>query len=273
MVSATFALLILGAGSRRTVPYYAPQPLLALDAHHDSHYKLLHNNIPKYNQMVLMAVDLVQQHAMDGGGYFIGTKATPPESPIGYPVSLFDQELVKPPRTSSYCSGSTYTVFIESLNFIFGKPLHQLSPDRMEALRMQEPDGSRREDGVKAWGWWNADGYGDNYALVQYLGMGDRIPAEDARPGDFMNISWKSRLGHSVIFLGWCVNKNGEAAVDYWASQPNTNGLGDQVSPLKDIKDLCVVRLTKPQNLFTFDPTAKVDKGVQGENPPSFSAH
>jgi hypothetical protein len=225
MVTAALASFAVSAISRRALPYFAPVPLLALDAHHDSHWKLLHTNIPKYNQMVLMAVDLVQQHAMDGGGYFVGVKANPPESPIGYPVNLFDQELLKPARTTSYCSGSTYAVLMESLNFIFGKPLHQLSPDRVEALRMQEPDGSRREDGVKAWGWWNSDGYGSDFSLVQYLGMGDPVPAKEARPGDFMNISWKSGLGHSVVFLGWCVNKNGDAAVDYWASQPGTNGL------------------------------------------------
>jgi hypothetical protein len=266
MVITALATVILGSQ-----PYFAPEPLLSQDSHHTLHFKLLLTNIPKYNQMVLMAVDLVQDHAANGGGYFVGLKATPPESPIGYPVSLFDQELLKPPRTSSYCSGSTYAAFIESLNFIFGKPLHPLSADRMEAIRMQEIDGSRREDGVKAWGWWNADGYGSDYSLVQYLGMGDRVAAVDARPGDFMNISWKSGLGHSVVFLGWCVDKDGEAAVDYWASQPGTNGMGDQISPLKTIRDLCVVRMTKPQNLFTFDPSAKVDKNVLGEQPPTFA--
>jgi hypothetical protein len=267
MLNTVFALLAL-----RFPLYFAPDSLVAAGAHHMSHFKLLHRNIPKYNQLILSAIDLVQEREPDGGGYFVGIKANPPESPIGYPLALFDQELLTPPRSTSYCSGATYTAFIEGLNIIFGKPLHQLTADRMEAMRMQEPDGSRREDDVKAWGWWNADGFGSDYSLVQYLKMGERIPASDAKPGDFMNISWKNGLGHSVVFLGWCVDKDGEAAVDYWASQPGTNGIGDQISALKNIRELCDVRLTKPENLFLFDPAQKVDRGVPGEPPPIFGS-
>lgn len=263
-----FTIAILAANPL----YFAPSPLTDMDAHHVSHYKLLRGSLPRYNQFVLMAVDLVQQHATDGGGYFIGPQAEPPESPIGYPVTLFDSPLIAPPRTSSYCSGSTYTVLVESLNFIFGKPLHPLSPERIEALRMQEPDGSRREDRVKAWGWWNADGFGSDFSLVQYLGIGEKISPGDARPGDFMNISWKNGKGHSVVFLGYCVNKQHEASIDYWASQPGTNGLGDQISPLREIKEICAVRLTKPQNLFAFDPSGKVDTSIPGDPPPVFGS-
>ncbi len=78
-----------------------------------------------------------------------------------------------------------------------------LSPERLEAIRMQEPDGGRREDLIKFWGYWNADGFGTHFALVQYSRMGQEIRPAQLRPGDFVNISWKTGLGHSVIFLVW----------------------------------------------------------------------
>ena len=107
-------------------------------------------------------------------------------------------------------------------------PEVRISPERFEAMRMQELDGGRREDWVKFWGLWNADGPGCHYALVQYSGAGSEIAPIHARPGDFMNINWKSGLGHSVVFLGWHKDSEGKKHVLFWSSQMGTNGLGDQ---------------------------------------------
>nr|ALS90601.1 MetaGeneMark_Unknown Function [uncultured bacterium] len=132
-------------------------------------------------------------------------------------------------------------------------------------MRMQEPDGGRREDGVKFWGHWNDDGFGSQYALVQYSGMGEEIKPADARPGDFVNISWTSGLGHSAIFLCYLTDETGAKRMLYWSSQPGTNGLGDQSSPLEKIKEVKFVRLTHPEKVFTFDPGKNVDRKVPGD--------
>src|SRR5204862_294184 len=116
-----------------------------------------------------------------------------------------------------------------------------LSPARLEAMRMQEPDGGRREDGVKFWGHWNDDGPGCQFALVQYAHMAQQIDSKRARPGDFMNINWKSGLGHSTVFLGYVIGDDGRKSVMYWASQKGTNGLGDQVSSIDKIKSVKIV--------------------------------
>ena len=202
---------------------------------------------------------------MDGGTYFIGLKADPPESPVYYELKLGSKSLITPPRKSSYCSGSTYAAFIESLNSILPEADSKLSADRFEAMRMQEPDGGRREDWIKFWGIWNADGFGSQYALVQYSNMGIDIKPEDAMPGDFANISWNSGNGHSVIFLGWYVNEKGQKGILYWSSQKRTNGYGDQFSPLSEIFNIKIVRLTKPENVFNFDINRKIDKKVPGD--------
>lgn len=238
---------------------------LSHGTYHTDHYKTFKKYTSGYNLEVLKAIDKVQSHAMDGGGYFIGKDSVPTESPTYYELKLFNKSLITPPRHSSYCSGSSYSAFIEALNMILSKKDKNLSPERLEALRMQEPGGGRREDWIKFWGIWNADGFGSQYALVQYSGMGVEVKPEEARPGDFVNISWKTGIGHSVIFLGWYMDEKNNKNMVYWSSQKGTNGYGDQVVSLERIKDVKIVRLTKPENLFRFDVNQKVNKDVPGD--------
>ncbi len=242
-----------------------PKTIWLEGTHNTRHAEIFGKYVTGYNLEVLKAIDTVQAKAMDGGGYFIGLKADPPESPIGYDLKIFDKPLIKHTRPTSYCSGSTYAAFIEALNSILKGKEKQLSDERYEALRMQEPDGGRREDYIKFWGIWNADGFGDDYAMVQYSKMGKRIKPSELRPGDFLNISWNSGNGHSVIFLGWYVDEKGEKNIVYWASQQRTNGYGNDVVPISRIKDICAVRLTNPDAVFDFDINANVDYSIPGD--------
>jgi RecA/RadA recombinase len=122
---------------------------LAGGTHHTRHAEIFGKYVKGYNYYALQAVDKVQATAMDGGGYFTGIKAVPTESPIGYKLTLFDRPLLEPPRTTSYCSGSTYAAFIEQMNLLFPDQGKELSSDRYEAIRMQEEDGgARRHDQV-----------------------------------------------------------------------------------------------------------------------------
>lgn len=239
-----------------------------LPAHHTRHAELFGPEVKDlpYNVAVLRGVDKVQSSAPDGGGYFANVHAKPAESPIGYELSLFGKSVLEPPRTTSYCSGSSYSAFIEALNVIFpAKDGHKLSADRFEGLRMQEPDGSRREDNVKAWGFWNADGFGTQFCLVQYLnGAGTEIKPSELRPGDFVNISWKSGNGHSTVFLGFCTQDR-KRCIRYWSSQKGTNGLGDQTSTVDKISEIKAVRLTHPEKIFEYDPKTKVNHAVPGD--------
>lgn len=233
--------------------------------HHTRHAEIFGKYVKGYNYYALQAIDKVQATAMDGGGYFTGIKAVPTESPIGYKLTLFDRPLLEPPRTTSYCSGSTYAAFIEQMNLLFPDQGKELSYDRYEAIRMQEEDGGRREDTIKFWGKWNDDGFGSHYALVQYAKMGKEIKPRHARPGDYLNISWKKGLGHSVVFLGWYKDENGQKHIVYWASQTRTNGFGDEVVPRERIKDVKIVRLVHPENLFTFDVNTTVQRDIPGD--------
>ncbi|MDZ7263095.1 MAG: hypothetical protein ONB16_00830 [candidate division KSB1 bacterium] len=242
--------------SRTSLPSAIPQHL----QHEEFFGKYVHG----INRAVLKGIDIVQAHAMDGGGYFTGKDSIPTESPVYYNLCLFGQPLIDVPRHSSYCSGATYAAFIEAINLLLADQARRLSPERLEALRMQEPDGGRREDLVKFWGYWNADGFGNHFALVQYSRMGEMIKPAQLRPGDFVNISWKSGLGHSVIFLAWVLD-DGERKMLYWSSQRATNGYGDQLVSLDRIKEIKAVRLSRIQNLFTFDINQPVTLEVPGD--------
>jgi len=279
-ISLVFALAVLLAPARGALAVersteavkdgggwvYVDTTAIPSGLRHVKHEAVFKKYAGGYNLSVLRAIDKVQAHAMDGGGYFTGMKAIPAESPIGYKLKLFGKALLVPPRTTSYCSGSSYAVLIEALNSIFPKGGSKLSPERREALRLQEPDGSRREDGVKYWGKWNDDGWGSNYALVQYSGMGEDIAPRDARPGDFMNVSWKSGRGHSVVFLGWYLD-GGRRGMVYWSSQKNTNGFSDVVCPLDSVESVRIVRLTQPGNVFSFDVEKQVQRDLPGDVP------
>lgn len=238
---------------------------LRYGSYHCKHATRFGRRINGYNYYILMGIDLVQAHALDGGGYFTGKNAKPTESPIGYELMLFGKSLLNPPRTTSYCSGSTYAAFIEALNLIFPHGLDSLDFDHYEALRMQELDGGRREDGVKMWGHWNADGFGNHFALLQYAKIGKEVKPYEARPGDFMNISWKTGNGHSVIFLGWYKNSEGKRQLLYWSSQKSTNGMADQLIDVDKIKSVKIIRLVNPAGIFHFDINNPVTTKVAGD--------
>ncbi|MBN1899903.1 hypothetical protein JW926_01090, partial [Candidatus Sumerlaeota bacterium] len=124
--------------------FYLKQSDITQSRYHTRHAEIFGKYVTGYNLYVLKGIDKVQESAPRGGGYFIGIKAVPTESPLGYPLKLFGLPLLDPPRTTSYCSGSSYGALIEGLNMIFPDGMNKLSLDRFEALRMQEPDGGRR---------------------------------------------------------------------------------------------------------------------------------
>lgn len=239
------------------------------ETYHLSHARRYGADVPAFNRLVLRGVDIVQSHQCTGGGYFIGIKAQPTESPIGYELRLANQSLLAPPRETSFCSGASYSAFIEALNLQLRLYPRAVGAEQLEALRMQEPDGGRREDMVKAWGWWNADGFGNHFCLVQLMKAGERVTPKQAMAGDFLNISWKNGHGHSTVFLAWEKSASGAPGVKYWSSQTSTNGLGDAWAPLEDIESVCIVRCVHPDRAFTFNPANQVDRKVKGDMPPA----
>lgn len=64
---------------------------------------------------------------------------------------------------------------------------------------------------------------------VQNLGIGREVSIEQAEPGDFAQF-WRGRSGHSVVFLGWALDEDGNRiGLKYRSSQTATDGIGNHV--------------------------------------------
>ena len=69
------------------------------------------------------------------------------------------------------------------------------------------------------------NGPGPSLALEEF-GLGRTIEPEEALPGDFVQIWRRQGSGHSVIFLSWVRDEEGEIiGFRYWSSQPGTDGI------------------------------------------------
>jgi len=110
------------------------------------------------------------------------------------------------------------------------------------------------------WGLWNDDNWGYYHALTKYTDTGIEVDPKDALPGDFLSMSWKNGGGHAVIFLEWIRDKKGKIKeIKFWSSQKRTNGIGDALCKITDIYRLSFIRVTKPENIFAFDPDKKIE--------------
>lgn len=248
---------ITGNIEKESIPFFLTKSLMPQSGKHTSHETIFNEYAPDYNRYILRAIDKIQGQAQDGGGYYTNKIDKSRESPIGYPLKIFNFTLIQPPRTTSYCTGATFAAFIETLNLVYPDGDTRLKQNRYEALRMQEMDGTRRDDYDKAWGNWNTQ-WGAQIVLIYYLNMGKIVSQREARPGDFINILFKGGGGHSAIFLGWYENEIGEKQLLIWSSQPETNGISDQLVPIHKIAGLAVVRLTDPGNIFLFDDSKQL---------------
>jgi hypothetical protein len=121
---------------------------------------------------------------------------------------------------ATYCCGVTLEVFIRAWGRwcdAQSRPagLAHMSPSQMHAF-------------VSTWFCPQLGDSGAVEALVS-SGLGFRVDADKARPGDFCQF-WRSTdracaSGHSVIFLGW--EEVEGSCIRYWSSQSVTRGVGE----------------------------------------------
>lgn len=65
------------------------------------------------------------------------------------------------------------------------------------------------------------------------LKIGQAIKPADAQPGDFLQF-WRTKSGHSVVFLGWIEEDGQPVGVRYRSSQGSTDGIGDKEERFQD---------------------------------------
>ena len=117
----------------------------------------------------------------------------------------------------SNCCGLTFEIFFRSMR------LRNLQ----EGLDANDFNGMSWDDLFNMMLIWFVVGKGDSpREAICYYGLGDAIKDwEDARPGDFMDISRNNGSGHSVIFIKWLRDESGRiTGLRYFSS--NSRGVG-----------------------------------------------
>ena len=71
---------------------------------------------------------------------------------------------------------------------------------------------------------------------MQNLGIGKSISAEEAKPGDFIQL-WRTKSGHSAVFLGWVEENGKKIGFKYRSSQKSTDGISDNVEYFSDVPE------------------------------------
>lgn len=117
----------------------------------------------------------------------------------------------------SNCCGLTFEIFFRAMQL--RNKQKGFDPDSFNNLTF--------DDLFNAMLIWFVVGPGDSPAkAIEYYGWGKKIENwEDARPGDFCDISRSSGSGHSVIFIGWTRDENNKiSGLRYFSS--NSAGVG-----------------------------------------------
>lgn len=121
---------------------------------------------------------------------------------------------------ASHCSGITFEVFFKAMqerNQQLG-----ISVDDFNGMTWDE-----LYDFVLTWYAALGPKTQSNIAIaVEKYGIGQQIKRlEDAKPGDFIDISRENNTGHTAVFLGWIKEENRIIGFEYWSSQDSTNGI------------------------------------------------
>ena len=162
-------------------------------------------------------VEAIARTFPDGGGYntkWAGT-GTPEE------IRFKDARILSKSENGTYCCGFTFAVVMKAAaesGLLKDKSVEQIKRFQKEWYgAVKEKDIAERQCSV----------------AIEHLGIGKQVSADDAKVGDFMQF-WRTKSGHSVVFLKW-VEKDGQRiGFTYRSSQGSTDGIGDKTECFKD---------------------------------------
>ena len=153
----------------------------------------------------------------DGGGY--NTKWAGSGTPVE--VRFKDARILAKGTDGTYCCGYTFTVVMRTAadaKLLEGKTVEQVKRLQKEWYgAVSEPDIREKQCAV----------------AMEPLGIGREVSADEARPGDFLQF-WRTKSGHSVVFLGWEERDGKRIGFRYRSSQGSTKGVGDKSEFFKD---------------------------------------
>ena len=183
-------------------------------------------SVPFLGEFNAFLLDAVAGFA-PGGGYVFAPAARRPGSPINPRDPEYDGvetdiycggERVARARADggTYCCGVTFEAFARAWTAWSGRAgVADLEPVEVRAL-------------VADW-FCPTMGHSGVVSALASRGLGVEIAGDEAEAGDLCQFWRRSDLanpsGHSVVFLGFGVH-NGQRSLEYWSSQPATDGVG-----------------------------------------------
>lgn len=181
-------------------------------------------DLPEFNRIVL---DVCQEYPMDGTHGYYWPRGEDNFYYDGCTRDMYlmgEKVMTGEAEGRTYCCGFTAEVFVEA----YDRWLTEHGADA--ALLTSETF----RPFLRQWFVTEFNGAGPNLAL-ESVNLGETIAKEDwdsALPGDFCNY-WRTEEddghigGHSVVFLSWVRNAEGEiTGMNYISSQPSTDGIG-----------------------------------------------
>ncbi|QDU09651.1 hypothetical protein [Gimesia aquarii] len=151
----------------------------------------------------------------DGGGYnkeFKGS-GTPEEI-------LFKGKRILSKGDKTYCNGFTFAVVMK-----VGSEKELFKDLRVSEIRSFQQNWYGANDASKE--------KQCQYAMEK-LGVGGAVTLDDAKAGDFVQF-WRTKSGHSTVFLKWVVQGGKRIGLKYRSSQSKTAGIGDHIEYFKGI--------------------------------------
>jgi hypothetical protein len=153
----------------------------------------------------------------DGGGY--NTKwagsGTPEE------IRFKDTRILAKGENGTYCCGFTFNVVMKAAGE--AGLLKDKSADEIKRFQkdwygaVKDKETAERQCAI----------------ALEHLGIGKQVSPDDAQPGDFLQF-WRTKSGHSVVFLKWVERDGKRIGVTYRSSQGSTDGVGDKTEYFKD---------------------------------------
>jgi hypothetical protein len=167
---------------------------------------------PASRPAVVTPVDVIRiaRSFPDGGGYSRQWKGSGTCEEIRHDGQL----VLAKGSDGTYCCGFTFTVVMEAaeeFGLLEGKTIDQVKRFQKEWYGASS-DKTIAERQVAV--------------AVEQLGIGQAVKPDDAVPGDFLQF-WRTKSGHSVIFLGWVERDGKRVGFQYRSSQGSTGGVGD----------------------------------------------
>jgi hypothetical protein len=151
----------------------------------------------------------------DGGGYDKSWKGT------GVPEEIrFKNERILAKGKGTYCCGFTFAVAMDvalERGLLAGK-----RPEEVRVFQKQWYGATEESREIQC------------AMAVEKLDIGQRIEADDARPGDFLQFWRTNQSGHSVVFVEWVEQDGRRIGFKYRSSQGSTKGIGDRVEYFAD---------------------------------------